>query len=94
MASKGQRFKKYDLALKKKVLKEYNEGASQGYLSKKYDIPGGTIASWSQIEKRHGGLDVAKRGAPKGMKHKDYKERYEILKKYQDFLDNKEPKKR
>ena len=94
MASKGQTFKRYDLAFKRKVLREYNEGASQGYLSKKYEIPEGTIVTWSQIEKEYGGLDVAKKGAPKGSKKKDYKERYEILKKFQDFLDNKEPKKK
>lgn len=94
MASKGQTFKRYDLAFKKQVLKEYKAGASQRYLSEKYNIPEGTIVSWSQIEKKYGGLDVAKKGAPKGSKKKDYKERYEILKKFQDFLDNKEPKKR
>jgi len=63
-------------------------------LSRKYDIPLGTIKTWVQIEKKYGGLDIAKKGAPKGSKKKDYKERYEILKKFQDFLDNKEPKKK
>lgn len=94
MAKKGQTFRKYDLAFKKKVLKAYRSGYSQRYVSEKYDVPEGTIVSWSQIEKKYGGLDVVKKGAPKGSAKKDYKERYEILKKFQDFLDNKEPKKR
>lgn len=86
MASKGQQFKKYDLDFKLKVLQEYIAGTSSGYLSEKYNIPIGTIKSWYQISKKHGTLDIAKRGLPKGTKHKNYKERYEILKKYQDFL--------
>jgi transposase len=94
MAIKGQKFKQYDLAFKKKVLNEYRAGYSQRYLSEKYDIPGNTIVTWSRIEKKYGGLDIAKKGAPKKDNKKDYKERYEILKKFQDFLDNKEPKKK
>ena len=94
MASKGQQFKKYDLDFKKKVLKEYQEGYSAGYLSEKYSIPKGTIETWNRIAKKHGGLNVAKRGKPVGTKSKDYKERYEILKKFQDFLDKKGQEKR
>lgn len=94
MAKKGQTFRRYELAFKQQVLQEYKQGFSYRYLAKKYDIPEGTIITWSQIEKKYGGLEIAKRGAPKGTHHKDYKERYEILKKFQDFLDNKGPKKR
>jgi hypothetical protein len=94
MAKKGQTFKRYELAFKNKVLNEYKAGASTGYLSKVYDIPEGTISTWTHIEAKYGELGKAKRGAPKGSKHKDYKERYEILKKFQDFLVNKGPKKK
>lgn len=94
MAKKGQTFKKYDLAFKKEVLKAYRAGYSQRYLSKKYDVPEGTIVSWSESEKKYGDLGIVKKGRPKGTINKDYKERYEILKKFQDFLDNKEPKKK
>ena len=89
MAKKGQTFKKYDLAFKQLVLKERKAGYSISYLSEKQGIPQGTIISWAQIEKRHGGLDVVNQGRAKGTPMKDYKERYEILKKYQDFLDYK-----
>jgi transposase-like protein len=94
MASKGQTFRRYSLAFKEHVLNEYKSGATEGNLSKTYDVPKGTIATWARIERKHGGLNKNKKGRPKGTKVKDYKERYEILKKFQDFLDNKEPKKR
>ena len=82
MASKGQKFRKYSKELKEMVLKEYHEGYSSPYLSKKYGIPRGTIDTWEQ-QFRHPKL--GKRGRPKN-KDIDYKERYEILKKYQAFL--------
>jgi hypothetical protein len=94
MASKGQTFKRYDLDLKLKVLDAYRAGKSAGYLSKMYNIPQGTIVTWDVIAKRDGALSIAKRGRPKGMKVKDYKERYDILKKFQDFLVKQEQKKR
>lgn len=76
------------------VLKEYQEKASAGYLSKKYGIPVGTIRTWSFINKHRGALGVVKKGRPTINQEKDYKERYEILKKYQDFLVSQEKKKR
>jgi transposase len=94
MASKGQKFKRYNLEFKLKVLKEYREGSTEGYLSQKYNVPIGTISTWEQIAKRDGTLGVAKKGRPKDMKNKDYKERYEILKKFQDFLVKQEQKKK
>ncbi len=94
MAKKGQKFRVYDLEFKNKVLKEYQEGASAGYLSQKYDIPTGTIFTWTTIIKKRGALGIVKKGRPTIIQEKDYKERYEILKKYQDFLVTQEPKKR
>lgn len=94
MAKKGQNFKKYDLEFKNRVLKEYQEKASAGYLSKKYDIPIGTIYTWTAIKKKYGALGVVKKGRPTINQEKEYKERYEILKKYQDFLVSQEQKKR
>ena len=94
MASKGQKFKKYDLDFKLRVLQEYKEGYSDSYLSRKYSVPIGTIKSWSQIASKYGSLDQVKKGRPKGTKLKDYKERYEILKKFQGFLVKKGQEKR
>ncbi|MGE4321171.1 MAG: hypothetical protein AB7E61_06965 [Acholeplasmataceae bacterium] len=43
MASKGQKFKRYDLEFKLKVLSEYRSGKTESYLSKTYEVPTGTI---------------------------------------------------
>lgn len=94
MASKGQKFKKYDLDFKLRVLSEYKEGNGDSYLSRKYSVPIGTIKSWNQIARKYGSLDQVKKGRPKGTQLKDYKERYEILKKFQDFLVKKGQEKR
>ena len=90
MASKGQKFKKYTDDLKNKVLKEYHQGYSAGYLAKKYNITSRhTIESWENLIKHP---KTGKRGRPKE-EDIDYKERYEILKKYQAFLKAQREKK-
>ena len=90
MASKGQKFQKYIQEEKEQILNEYLRGVSSTYLSKKYNIPKGTIKTWSMKvyhpEKYSG--HGQKRGRPKEktFTKEDWKERYEILKKYQAFL--------
>ena len=87
MASKGQKFSKYTEEFKEKVLQEYfDENCSIRYLAQKYNISSNTVATW--IRKRnHPELQSgAKRGRPRKDEEIDYKERYEILKKYQAFL--------
>jgi len=94
MASKGQKFVKYDLEFKLQVLKEKIEDKkSYSELSKKYNIPVGTLLSWVRIYKRDGSLGVQHRGRPIE-KDIDYKERYEILKKFQAFLEEVDRKKK
>lgn len=93
MAKKGQTFKHYDLDFKLKVIKEKQAGATYGYLSRKYNIPEGTITSWVYTLKQDGALEVRPRGQG-NKKDIDYKERYEILKKFQDFLATSERKKK
>ena len=90
MASKGQKFQKYSKKEKEQILNEYLNGASSTYLSKKYSIPKGTIKTWSMKvyhPEKYSGQDQ-NRGRPKesNLTKEDWKERYEILKKYQAFL--------
>ena len=88
MASKGQKFKKYTKELKEKVLKEHFDGeGGYKYLSNKYNIPYKTIDNWvdtARYPQRHLGTGQ-KKGRPKDSET-DWKEKYEILKKYQAFL--------
>ena len=92
MASKGQKFKKYSPEFKDKILKEYFNGElNPKALSVKYGISIETI--WNWIYKTKHKIDVTvdhrpgRSGRPKekNLTLEDYKERYEILKKYQAF---------
>ena len=93
MASKGQKFRKYSSELKEEILKEYWSGKSSTYLAKKYGVPDKTIRMWS-FNVKHGKVG-RKRGRQKekNLTLEDYKERYEILKKYQAFLQARRGKK-
>ena len=89
MAKKGQRFNKYTEDYKMKIVNEYLEGENGGSrsLSKKYGISFRTIDTWIYTYKKQGNLN--NKNKLKGRKKEadiDYKERYEILKKYQAFL--------
>lgn len=87
MASKGQKFKKVSLETRHKVVQErIEQGKSYSYLGSKYGVSENTIKTWVSIFKRDGGLDIQKKGRPKKDGTLDYKERYEILKKFQDYL--------
>jgi len=88
MASKGQKFNKYTKGFKEELLKEYFNGEG-GYtsLSKKYNISINTIYTWVdtvRYPQKHLGTGQ-KKGRPKDS-GTDWKEKYEILKKYQAFL--------
>ena len=89
MANKGQSFKRYSKVFKQKVLDEkILEGKSYTYLSSKYGIPEGTINTWVHQYRKHGDKVILKqRGRPKKEENINYKERYEILKKFQDYLE-------
>ena len=100
MARKGQKFKKYSPELKDKILKEYflREGSPTS-LSSKYDVPVETVSTWIKKTKKDVDVKVDHRPGRSGrVKEKnltleDYKERYEILKKYQAFLQARRGKK-
>jgi transposase-like protein len=93
MASKGQKFKKIQVELKEEILKKYFEGFSSYELAKEYSISENTIRMWS-YNLRHSKVG-GKKGRPKTkeLTKEDYKERYEILKKYQAFLEARRGKK-
>jgi len=88
MASKGQKFNKYTKEFKEKVLKEYFDGErSYKSLSDIYKIPIKTLKTWVdtvRYPQRHLGAGQ-KKGRQKDSET-DWKEKYEILKKYQVFL--------
>ena len=92
MAKKGQKFNSYSEEIKEEVLKKYfEEYMSSRVLEEEYGIPQKTIRNW--VRKIKAGKDVLvdhrqfSSGRPRKDEVKiDYKERYEILKKYQAFL--------
>ena len=89
MASKGQKYNKYSTEFKTNVVNEYLSGTSGSskYLAKKYNISYRTIDNWIYTYKRQGHLnDMSKNKGNRKDDNIDYKERYEILKKYQAFL--------
>jgi transposase len=55
-------------------------------LGSKYGVSKNTIKTWINIFNRDGGLDIQKKGRRKEDGTIDYKERYEILKKFQNYL--------
>ena len=89
MAKKGQKFNKYPRKLKEEIMNKYlnNEGTSN-YLSKEYNIPLKTVQTWTyKINKKIDiTVDNQRNKGRKKEENIDYKERYEILKKYQAFL--------
>jgi len=90
MAKKGQKFMKYSDEMKNFIISEIKKGISRRSISKKYNIPFGTICTWSgklYNPSNYPGYGN-KRGPRKeeNLTMEDWKERYEILKKYQAFL--------
>ncbi len=89
--------KHYTDEIKNKILQEYLDGKNGGSktLAKKYNISFHTIDDWIYKYKKQGNLDNDinhKRGRKKDNEI-DYKEKYEILKKYQAFIKAQREKK-
>ena len=95
MARNGRR--RYSSELVQTILDEHiNEGKSYRVLSKKYHVPQKTIVTW--VHNMKIGKDVVNsrklgRVKKEDLTKEDYKERYEILKKYQAFLQARRGKK-
>lgn len=92
MATKGQKFKKYTKEFKEEILRKYHDDyIPMKALSEEYGIPLKTIEGWLYKAKQGKDIFVDHRQFGSGRPKKDegeidYKERYEILKKYQAFL--------
>ena len=88
MPRKSNKNNKYSKELIESILKEHFENHySSYYLSKKYGIPRGSIENWILKIQRPDLFPEpgSKRGRPSDSKT-DWKQRYEILKKYHAFL--------
>ncbi len=88
MASKGQKFNKYTEELKLEIVNKYlnNQGSSRS-LAKEYGISYKSIETMIYTYKKQGHLkNNNKNKGRRKEENIDYKERYEILKKYQAFL--------
>ena len=95
MAKKGQQFNKhYSDELIYIVVNEYiNHKGSYQMLSQKYNITSWkTVETWVRKYKNNNQITRRKRGRQKNNEI-NYKERYEILKKYQAFLKEQHEKK-
>jgi len=96
MASKGQKFNKYSVELKQEIVQKYLDGKGTARsLGKEYGISYKTIDNMIYRHK-HPELKTGRKiGRPKekNLTKEDWKERYEILKKYQAFLKTQREKK-
>ena len=88
MASKGQKFNKYTVELKNEILNKYLESkGTPRTLGQEYGISKETIKTWIRKSKHPELASGLKQGRPRKDEIIDYKERYEILKKYQAFIE-------
>lgn len=91
MAKKGQKFNKYPPELVAEIMYKYHLGqCSARTLGIEYGISHKTIETWIAKQKKGIEVTVDHRKAFNGRTKEeniDYKERYEILKKYQAFIE-------
>ena len=82
--------KHFDKDFKEMVVNDYKSGNSGGrkQIAKKYNINESTIWHWIVKDRNQGNQinDINKKRGRTKEENIDYKERYEILKKYQAFL--------
>lgn len=98
MASKGQKFNNYSDHLRNEVLNKYISGIPSSRLEQEYKTPQRTIRNWKRKYYSHPELFLGlgqKRGPIKesNLTKEYWKERYEIVKKYQEFLKAQREKK-
>ena len=82
--------KHYSTEFKQKIIDEYKSGKSGGYkrVAQKYGLSDDTVYHWVVKDRKQGNQENIpyKRIGRTKEENIDYKERYEILKKYQAFL--------
>ena len=96
MGLTGQKYKNWDENIKNEIINLLNKGHSVRELARKYPVSRGTISTWQQkLLHPNKYIKSGKRGRlkEKDLTKEDYKERYEILKKYQAFLKAQREKK-
>ena len=89
MAKKGQKFKRFTDEERTEIVDKYISG-NYGYksIANEYEISWKTVESMVRKYRKTGTTISEPKGRPKekDLTKADYKERYEILKKYQAFL--------
>jgi transposase-like protein len=89
--------KHYSTEFKQKIIDEYKSGKSGGYkrVAQKYGVSDDTVYHWVVKDRKQGNQENMpyKRVGRTKEENIDYKERYEILKKYQAFLKAQREKK-
>lgn len=92
MASKGQKFQKISNEIRKLVLEEHiKKGKGQSQIANEYGLKLGTVLTIIHKYNQKGYVEKDKQGRFKESDI-DYKERYEILKKFQAFLKEQQEK--
>jgi transposase-like protein len=88
---------KYSSELKREIMDKYKSGnGTINSLSKEYNIPLNTMRNWQRKIVKNINICIDTRNKNSGRRKEeniDYKERYEILKKYQAFLKAQREKK-
>ena len=88
---------KYSSDLKLEIMYKYKSGQGTiNSLSKEYNIPMNTMRNWQRKIVKNIDISIDTRSKYSGKRKEeniDYKERYEILKKYQAFLKAQREKK-
>ena len=96
MATKGQKFKTFTNEERTEIVSKYMSGKySYAILAKEYDISRKTVESMVRKFKKTGLTIKDKKGGnnQSDLTKEDWKERYEILKKYRVFLKAQREKK-
>jgi transposase len=95
MAKKGQKYEDYGDDIRQMIINENTiKGTGARSLARKYNIPRGTISNWIYNFKNEGVINKRKKGRKRETEEANYKEKYEILKKFLESLEGGEQEKK